>query len=307
MEERARAQRVAAVRDFNRFFTRRIGLLHEGLLGTDMSLSEGRVLYELAQRDGATAGELAAALGLDPGYLSRILRRFESKALLRRVRSAADGRRSKLSLTAEGRTAFAEVDARSAEEIDALLAPLSEDGQEQLVRAMATVRRLLGGAPAEPLVLREHRPGDIGWVVARHGALYAAEYGWTIDFEAMVARIAADFIDGFDPSGDRCWIAEADGVRAGCVFVVRQSDEVAKLRLLLVEPWARGRGIGARLVYECIGFARAAGYRRIALWTNDILDAARHIYDRAGFRVVAREPHHSFGQDLVGETWELAL
>jgi DNA-binding MarR family transcriptional regulator/GNAT superfamily N-acetyltransferase len=303
------ARRVEAVRRFSRFYTRRIGVLHEGLLGSQLSLAQGRVLWELAQRGTTNAAELAGELGLDPGYLSRILRGFEERGLIAKEPSPADGRQSLLVLAEAGRDAFAAIDARSRDEIGALLEPLSATDQRRLVEAMGAVEELLGDRPRSrvPYVLRPHQPGDMGWVVHRHGVLYAAEYGWDERFEALVAAITAEFIQHHDPRRERCWMAEMEGEVVGSVFLVRQSDEVAKLRLLLVEPRARGQGIGARLVEECVRFATRAGYRRLTLWTNSILVPARRLYERAGFRLTQEEPHHSFGHDLTGETWELDL
>lgn len=303
------ADRVEAVRRFNRFHTRRIGVLREGLLGSPFSLAEGRVLYELANRSKATATELAGELGLDTGYLSRILRGFEERGLIDRRPSEADGRQSVLSLTGPGRRAFDAIDARSRDEIAAMLGDLSASDQDRLVAAMRTVAELLGSRPPAKADwhLRPHRPGDMGWVVHRHGVLYAKEYGWDERFEALVAGIVAEFVRRYDPERERCWVAEMDGEAVGSVFLVRQSDEAAQLRLLLVEPKVRGMGIGARLVDECVRFARRAGYGKIALWTNSVLLAARHLYARAGFRLVREESHHSFGLDLIGETWELEL
>ncbi|HLJ60888.1 MAG TPA: helix-turn-helix domain-containing GNAT family N-acetyltransferase [bacterium] len=300
--------RVRAVRRFNRFYTQKIGVVGR-YLKSPFSLAEVRVLYELAHRDGLTATQLGRELGLDLGYLSRILRGFERRHLITREPSESDGRQSFVSLTAEGRHAFAPLDARSRDEIGELLAPLDESAQARLVEAMHTVEALLGASselPA-PYILRPHQPGDMGWVIHRHGVLYAQEYGWDEQFEALVAEIAAKFIQHFDPKRERCWIAERDGEIVGSVFVVRESDEVARLRLMLVEPSARGLGLGSRLVQECIGFAKRAGYRKMTLWTNSVLLAARRIYERAGFRVVREELHHSFGHDLVGETWDLDL
>jgi DNA-binding MarR family transcriptional regulator/N-acetylglutamate synthase-like GNAT family acetyltransferase len=308
-ETTGHAERVGIVRRFNRHYTEQIGLLHEGYLASPFSLAEARVLYELAHRAQPTAAELAKSLALDPGYLSRILRTFEKRRLLRRTPSKSDGRRSHLVLTARGRAAFAPLDTRSREEVGAMLERLAPAEQSRLVEAMRTIERLLG-PPAEhrvPYVLRLHRPGDMGWVVHRHGALYAHEYGFDERFEALVAAIVAKFIERDDPKRDRCWIAEKDGEIVGSVFLVRHSRTVGQLRLLLVEPSARGLGIGARLVDECVRFARQVGYRRITLWTNSVLRAARHIYQSAGFRLVHRERHRSFGHDLVGETWELTL
>jgi len=302
-------QRISTVRRFNRFYTKQIGLLGEGYLETPFSLTEARVLYELAHRERPSATELARELALDAGYLSRILRGFERRRLLSRTRSKADGRQSHLSLTARGRAAFAPLDVRSRADIGGRLARLGPGEQRRLVDAMQAIEALLGGAPAAkaPYVLRPHQPGDMGWVVHRHGALYAQEYGFDERFEGLVARVVAKFVDRYDPRRERCWIAEKDGEIVGSVFLVRRSRSVAQLRLLQVEPKARGLGIGERLVAECIRFARQAGYRKITLWTNSVLRVARRVYQTAGFRRVHREKHRSFGRDLVGETWELSL
>jgi DNA-binding MarR family transcriptional regulator/GNAT superfamily N-acetyltransferase len=309
MERVGLDQRVDAVRRFNRFYTKRIGMLHEGLLGSRYSLTQVRVLYELAHRDSPTAAELSRELGVDAGYLSRILRGFRGRGLIGRTRSAADGRQSHLSLTARGRRAFTPLDRGSQEEVRAMLGALSASDQERLVRAMESIEGLLGPRREAkvPYLLRPHQPGDMGWVIHRHGALYAQEYGWDETFEALVAEIAAKFIRGLDPKRERCWIAEREGEIVGSVFLVKKSPAVAKLRLMYVEPKARGLGIGTRLLEECVRFARQAGYRKITLWTNSVLLAARHIYRKAGFRLVHEERHHSFGRDLVGETWELEL
>lgn len=302
-------QRIAAVRRFSRFYTQKIGALQEGLLASPFSLAEARVLYELAHRDGLAASDLARDLGLDAGYLSRILARFERGRLLVCARSAADRRKSHLALTGKGRRAFAPLNARSRREIAAWLGELPAADQKALVGAMHAVQQLLGVAPEAkaPYLMRPHQPGDMGWVIGRHGALYAEEYGWDDTFEALVAEIAAKFLRNFDPKRERCWIAEKDGVTVGSVFLVRKSATVAQLRLLLVDPKGRGLGIGHRLVDECIAFARRAGYRKIMLWTNDILHAARRIYQAKGFRLVEEEKHHSFGKDLVGQIWDLKL
>jgi DNA-binding MarR family transcriptional regulator/N-acetylglutamate synthase-like GNAT family acetyltransferase len=301
--------RVEAIRRFNRLFTRRIGVLREGLLHSSYSLTEARVLFELANREELSASELVRELGLDPGYMSRTLGGLERQGLVEKVRSETDGRRRILSLTAEGEEAFEVLDSRSREEVSEMLGGLSEEEQRRLLEAMRTIEGIFekGLKFSEPFVLRPHEPGDMGWVVHRHGVLYAGEYGWDERFEALVARIVADFIDGFDPKKERCWIAEMGGERVGCVFVVKASDTVAKLRLLLVEPEARGVGLGSRLVEECIRFARNRGYEKLTLWTNSVLDAARHIYEEHGFVLVEEEEHHSFGHDLVGQNWELAL
>jgi DNA-binding MarR family transcriptional regulator/GNAT superfamily N-acetyltransferase len=304
------AHRVAAVRRFNRFYTRTIGVLQEGLLRSSFSLAEARVLYELAQRPGTTATGLGRELGLDSGYLSRILQRFERDGLITRAPSEADRRQSALSLTNAGREAFAPLDASSRDEVGALLGALPEPAQADLVAAMGRIESLLGSpnsAAMEPWLLRQHRPGDIGWVVARHGALYAEEYNFDNRFEALVAKVAGAFLAGHDPARERCWIAERNGVNIGSVFLVRESDDIARLRLLIVEPAARGLGIGKRLVAECIGFARTAGYRRVTLWTNDVLTAARAIYQQAGFRLASSAPHQAFGPPMVGEDWDLEL
>ena len=301
--------RVEAIRRFNRLFTRRIGVLREGLLHSSYSLTEARVLFELANREELSASELVRELGLDPGYMSRTVGGLERQGLVEKVRSETDGRRRILSLTAEGEEAFEVLDSRSREEVSEMLGGLSEEEQRRLLEAMRTIEGIFekGLKFSEPFVLRPHEPGDMGWVVHRHGVLYAAEYGWDERFEALVARIVAGFIDGYDPKKERCWIAEMGGDRVGCVFVVKASDTVAKLRLLLVEPEARGVGLGSRLVEECIRFARNRGYEKLTLWTNSVLDAARHIYEEHGFVLVEEEEHHSFGHDLVGQNWELAL
>lgn len=309
MAERDVKRRVDAVRRFNRFYTKQIGVLHEGLLGSPYSLTEVRVLYELAHREQPTAAELGKELGLDAGYLSRILRGFEKRGLIARVRSRTDGRQSLLSLTADGKKAFAPLNARSHDEVVDMLGRLSAAEQDHLIGAMRVIEMLLGARPESkvPYLLRPHQPGDMGWITHRHGVLYAQEYGWDETFEALVAEIAAKFIQNFDPKRERCWIAEREREIVGSVFLVRRSKTVGKLRLMYVEPKARGLGIGSRLVEECIRFARQAGYRKMVLWTNSVLAAARHIYEKAGFRLVHEEPHHSFGHDLVGETWELKL
>jgi len=302
--------RIEAFRRFNRFFTRRIGVLRPGLYDSPYSLAEVRVLYELAHgKAHPTATELGHELDLDPGYLSRIVRSFEAAGLVRRARANHDGRQFHLALTAAGRKAFAPLDQASHDEIGALLAPLPDDAQRHMASAMDTIESLLGDEPPEAQAssLRPPRPGDMGWVIQRHGALYAQEYGLDATFEALVGEIAARFVRRFDPAGDRAWIAEHRGINVGFVLVVRRAPTVAQLRLLLVEPSARGLGIGGRLVDEAIAFARGAGYRKLMLWTNAGLDAARHLYDARGFRLVREEPHHSFGRDLVGQTMELRL
>jgi DNA-binding MarR family transcriptional regulator/N-acetylglutamate synthase-like GNAT family acetyltransferase len=302
-------EHIEAVRRFSRFYTRRIGVLHEGLLDSPFTLTEGRVVYELAHHETTTAAELARELDLDPGYLSRMLKSLEERGYLIRQPAQDDGRQTILALSEEGEAAFAEINARSRAQVAGLLDPLGPDDRARLVEALATATRLLGETPQRrvPYILRGHQPGDIGWAIHRHGALYAEEYGFDETFEALVAGICAQFLDTFDAKRERCWIAERDGENVGCVFLVRQSDAIAKLRCLLVEPKARGLGIGARLVAECIRFARHKGYGKITLWTNSNLLAAIRLYERAGFSLVAEEPHHSFGHDLVGQTWELEL
>lgn len=302
-------ERIGTVRQFNRFFTRQIGVLREGLLHSPYSLTEARILFELGQSNQVTASKLGRELGLDAGYLSRILARLEQQGLLEKVRSENDGRQLLLSLTASGREAFALLDQRSREEVAEMLEDLSEEDQQHLLKAMQTIESLLsnGFKFSEPFVLRPHEPGDMGWVTHRHGVLYAQEYGWDEHFEALVAQIVADFINHYNPARERCWIAEMDGEIIGSVFVVQSSETVAKLRLLLVEPKARGLGLGTRLVEECIRFARRRGYQKLMLWTNSVLLEARHIYEKTGFHLVAEEAHHSFGHDLIGETWELVL
>ncbi|HLH19793.1 MAG TPA: helix-turn-helix domain-containing GNAT family N-acetyltransferase [Bryobacteraceae bacterium] len=299
---------VAAVRAFNRFYTRRIGALGEGHLASPFSLTEARVLYELAHRENSTAGEIARDLDLDAGYLSRILRRFEERRLLSRRRGRDDGRRSELRLTRAGRQAFLPLDRGADRQTATMLEPLSGPARARVVESMQQIERLLASAAAPPAIsLRSPRPGDMGWVIHRHGVLYFEEYGWGQRFEALVAGVVAQFAASFDPARERCWIAEADGIPAGCIFCVRHSDEVAKLRLLLVEPAARGLGVGRRLVEECIAFARQCGYRTLSLWTQDILLPARHIYRTAGFRLVREERHAMFGPEMTGEYWELPL
>ena len=308
-EQAALSHRIAAVRRFSRFYTGAIGALREHLHDSRFSLTEARVLYELAHRQDLTATAIGRDLGLDSGYLSRILQRFSRDGLLRRERSPRDGRQTCLTLTEAGSAAFAPLDAASASEIATLLTGLPDPAQSVLVAAMGQIEALLGGMDSapRPWLLRPPRPGDIGWVVARHGALYAEEYAFDAQFEALVAKVAGAFLEANDPACERCWIAERDGVNVGSIFLVRGDLDTARLRLLLVEPSARGAGIGRRLVAECIAFARAAGYRRVVLWTNDILTAARHLYVESGFRLVASKPHRDFGPAIVGEDWTLEL
>ncbi|MDB4893498.1 MAG: GCN5-related N-acetyltransferase [Gemmatimonadetes bacterium] len=306
---------VDAVRRFSRFYTRIVGALDQGYLDSAYSLAEVRLLFELSNRDAPTAAVLMRDLDLDAGYMSRLVQRLVRRRLVKRTRSATDGRESHLTLTATGRAAFAELDARARADVAQLLAPLSADDQHTLVDAMARVRTLLGDepdrvrVPAPMVVFRAPNPGDLGWIVQRHGELYAREYGWDNRFEGIVARIMADFVEHFDPQRERAWIAERDGVNAGCIMLVRhpERESVAKLRVLLVEPAARGLGIGNRLVDECIRFARSAGYHTITLWTYEVLASARKIYIGAGFKLVAEEKQHSFGRAMTSQTWELTL
>ena len=301
---------VTGVRHFNRFYTRKIGVLREGLLDSTLSLTEARVLYELAGRDGTTASEVRRELGLDAGYLSRILRGFRKRGWLQRGAAKEDARRQALSLTRSGRATFQSLNARSSEQIRQLLSTLGPGDQDHLLDAMRTIETLLEPQDrrAQPYLLRTHRPGDIGWVVHRHGALYSEEWGYDERFEALVAQIVSEFVRRYDPDRERCWVVERNGERLGSVFLVRMSKHVAKLRLLLVEPAARGSGIGKRLVEECIRFARQCRYRKILLWTQSELKAARTIYQQCGFRLTATDPHQSWGRsDLVSETWELDL
>lgn len=297
--------RIEAVRDFNRFYTRQIGLLREGLLNSPFSLTEARLLYELAQRDDRTAGELGRELGLDAGYLSRILKKFEQKKLIRRVVAQADRRQMTLALTPLGRKQFEPLNAASNAEIASILSRLSVTEQVSLVRSMETIQKILGPrSTTEPYVIRPPQPGDMGWIIHRHGALYAQEYGWNEEFEALVAEVVAEFMKNFDAKAERCWIAERHGEIVGSIFLVRKDDDTAKLRLFYVEPSARGLGIGKRLVDECLRFAKQVGYKTVTLWTQSNLDAARHIYQQAGFKRTSRQKHKSFGKALVAEVWE---
>jgi DNA-binding MarR family transcriptional regulator/N-acetylglutamate synthase-like GNAT family acetyltransferase len=304
-------QRIDAVRRFNRFYTRRIGVLQAGYLDSPFSLADVRVLYELAQRERCTATELARELELDAGYLSRILHRFARHGLLARTKTDHDGRAAWLSLTPEGHAALEPLQHSVRAQIGALLSGLPEAEQSQLIAALQQVEGLLGASPAStdeaPVVMRSHQPGDMGWIVQRHGLLYAQEYGFDMTFEALVAGVVAKFIEHYDPARERCWIAERNGTPLGCVMLVKATREIGKLRLFLVEPAARGLGIGTRLVDELLIFARSAGYQKIRLWTQRNLLAARHVYAKAGFVEIEEEPHRSFGQDLIAETWERRL
>jgi DNA-binding MarR family transcriptional regulator/GNAT superfamily N-acetyltransferase len=309
MSEPPSEGQIAAFRAFTRFYTRKLGVLDQHLLKSPFSLSEARVLYELAHGEDLSAKDIGGALGLDPGYLSRIIQSFDEDGLISRKPLEQDRRQYRLSLTAKGRQAFARLDRSSHEDVAAMLGALSPDDRQRLTGAMVTVERLLkpGERKQPPFRLRSHRVGDIGWVVSSQSRAYAKEYGWDISYEALVAEIVAHFIRNFDPSREHCWIAEVDSEPVGSIFLVKATDELAKLRLLLVEEKVRGLGVGRALTDECVRFARERGYRKITLWTQSILLAARGIYARAGFRLVAEQPHHSFGADLVGETWELEL
>lgn len=304
-------EHVDAVRSFNRFYTRQIGVLDEGLLDSSFTLTQARVLFELAHRSQATAKEIGDELDLDAGYLSRILRDFSKRRLIKRERSSADSRRIVLSLTPLGRKVFKTLDRNSQRATERMLSGLRSSDRQRLLASLSEVRNTLADeAPRSgEIVLRTHRPGDVGWAIERHGQLYADEFGWNVEFEALVATLFASFATKHDASCERFWIAEIDGERVGCVFVVRNAEDssTAQLRCLLVDPKARGKGVGRRLVQECIAFARAAGYAKMILWTNDVLVAARKIYEAEGFRLVAEDHHHSFGHDLVGQTWSRDL
>ncbi|HEY5937929.1 MAG TPA: helix-turn-helix domain-containing GNAT family N-acetyltransferase [Kofleriaceae bacterium] len=301
------ASRVAEVRAFNRFYTRLIGVLGDSHLESPFSLAQVRVLYELANQPAPTATTLCGELALDPGYLSRMLRELERRGLVTRQRSTTDARRQQLALTGQGKRVIRDLDRKATAAIEGVLERVPPDRQPAVVRGMQQIRGAFEPVAAEPYLLRPHRPGDMGWVVHRHGVLYAEEYGWDERFEGMVARITADFIANFDPARVRCWIAERGGAIVGSVFLVARSKTVAQLRMLYVEPSTRGLGIGRRLVAECTRFARQVGYRKIMLWTNDVLVSARKIYEAEGYRLVAQESHEEFGERLVGQTWELAL
>jgi DNA-binding MarR family transcriptional regulator/GNAT superfamily N-acetyltransferase len=302
---------IAGFRQFNRMYSRYIGFLNEGLLNSDYSLPEARVLYELATRSAPKASEIAEALGMDAGYLSRLLGKFERDGLLRKKASEQDGRYADLMLTAQGRSVFKKLNALSDQQARDVLGDLHPAARQELIHCMRSVENILMKVDRRPIpyVLRPHRVGDMGWVVHREGVGYAEQYGWDATFEALVAKIVSDFIANFEPSRERCWIAELDGQNVGHIFLVKHPTQAhtAKLRLLFVEPSARGTGLGQALVNECVRFARAAGYRKLVLWTQSILTAAHRIYQKAGFRLVKEEPHHSFGHDLIGQEWELDL
>jgi DNA-binding MarR family transcriptional regulator/ribosomal protein S18 acetylase RimI-like enzyme len=303
------AQRIAAVRRFNRFYTQNLGLLRPDWLDGAFSLTEARVLYEIKHRDGVTASHIARDLGLDAGYLSRILRGFHKNGLIRKDVSPNDGRQSLLAMTARGRKAFDPLERRTERQVGELLGRLSASEQDHLISAMHAIETMILSKPKaeSEIILDQPRPGDLGWVIAKHAELYAQEFGWAENFEGLCAQIVADFVSHFDPKCERCWIAKIGDQNVGSVFLVKDSEEVARLRLLLVDPAARGCGLGTRLTDECIGFARTRGYRTITLWTHQVLTVARHIYERAGFRLTSSEPRRSFGQDVVSEHWDLAL
>jgi DNA-binding MarR family transcriptional regulator/N-acetylglutamate synthase-like GNAT family acetyltransferase len=307
------AQRVAAVRRFNRFYTQHLGVLNDGFLDSPFSLTQARVLYEIRERGSSTATDIGRDLGLDAGYLSRLLAQFEKSGLIRKERSPSDGRQSFLSITAMGRKAMDHLERRTVQQVGDVLHRLSNPEQDRLVSAMRSVERMMAPAPKDgkatesEIILREPKPGDLGWIVERHATLYLQEYGWAGNFEAICAQIVADFGTKFDPSRERCWIAELDGDNVGSVFLVKDTDEIARLRLLLVDPIARGRGLGTRLTAECVRFAKACGYRGITLWTHSILTPARHIYAKAGFTLTSSEKKKSFGKDVVSEIWDLKL
>ncbi|HYK12093.1 MAG TPA: bifunctional helix-turn-helix transcriptional regulator/GNAT family N-acetyltransferase [Gemmatimonadales bacterium] len=305
----ARPEHIAAVRRFNRFYTRQIGLLDEHLNGSPFSYPEARILYELAHQKDASSTDLVTNLGMDPGYVSRLVTRLDRRGLVTRRRSAADGRLVQLNLSERGRLQFGELDAASQRDVGRLLGRVRGDGPDRIIGAMRTIEELLGlrGVARPPVRLRRPRPGDLGWVVERNGAVYAQEYKWGLKAEALFARIVADFQQNLDPERERCWIAESLGRRVGCVLLAKKTETVAQLRMLLVEPGARGFGLGRRLVDECTQFAREAGYRKIVLWTNRVLSAARHIYESAGYRFVKEERHHDLDTDPIFEVWELKL
>jgi DNA-binding MarR family transcriptional regulator/N-acetylglutamate synthase-like GNAT family acetyltransferase len=309
MNETVDKAQVEAVRRFSRFYTRRIGVLHEGYLGSSLSLTQGRVIYEMAQHDTTTAAALGTDLDLDAGYLSRLLKGFEVDGLIERHPSATDGRQSVLTLTAAGRAVFNQINSRSRDEISSMLACLTPSKRRQLVADMTRIERDVEQRPLQShdIILRPHRAGDMGWIINRHAVIYAEEYGWDITFEALVAKVAAEFIENFKPGREFCWVAENDGAILGSAFVVYVSEAVAKLRLVYVEKDARGTGLGRRLLDEAMSFARNAGYKRMTLWTNDVLIPARRMYETAGFQKTAEESYKGFGQDLVSETWERDL
>jgi DNA-binding MarR family transcriptional regulator/GNAT superfamily N-acetyltransferase len=302
-------EKAETLRGFNRFYTQFIGVLSDGMLGSPYTLSEARVIFEIGRLEETTARELRGLLKMDSGYLSRILKRLHGAGLITREPAPADRRQRLLRLSGDGYNAYRYLVTRSQEQFEGVLQKLTSEDQSRLLGSMQTILGILSpkSSSTTPFVLRPHHSGDIGWVVFRHGAVYAEEHGWNEEFEALVARIMADFLESYDPRYERSWIAERDGDRVGSVFVVRKTEEIARLRLLLVEPKARGQGLGRKLVEECVGFSRRAGYLKLQLWTQNILHSARRIYEHSGFRLVAQEKHRSFGHDLLGETWELDL
>jgi DNA-binding MarR family transcriptional regulator/GNAT superfamily N-acetyltransferase len=308
-----RERHIAAVRRFNRFYTRQIGVLRKTFLDSPYSLGEVRVLYEIGRRRLPTASDVGRALGLDAGYLSRVLRRFEKSGLVERTASVDDARRSYLALSMRGKKAFAPLEARSQRDTGAMLGALNPADQARLIAAMNTIETLLGSvdeagsSPDRSYSLRAPAPGDFGWIVKRHAELYAEEYQWGPPFEGLCAQIVADFANTYDAKRERCWVAEMNGENVGCIFVAKDSDDIARIRLLLVDPKARGLGLGAQLVDECIRFARSAGYKKMTLWTHSVLTAARHIYEKAGFKLMRTERHKSFGPPVVSEFWDLDL
>jgi len=302
-------EHISIVRGFNRFFTRQIGVLREGLLDSAFSLTEARIIFELANRSNLTATHLGYELGLNTGYLSRILNRLEQQNLIGKTRSGDDGRQRLISLTTKGQEVFSLLDTRSNDEVSEMLSKLNESDRARLIEAMHTIEDIFdqGFKYSKPFYLRHHEPGDMGWVIRQHGLFYHQRYGWDESFEALVAQICADFINHYDPQKERCWIAKMQDEQVGSLFCVKAGEDVAKLRMLLVMPKARGLGLGTQMVKECIRFAKRAGYKKITLWTNDILVEARKIYEKRGFKLVEEEPHHSFGHDLVGQNWDLML
>jgi DNA-binding MarR family transcriptional regulator/GNAT superfamily N-acetyltransferase len=303
------ADHIAAVRRFNRFYTQTLGVLQHAWLNSPFSLTEARVLYEIQQRNRATATDIGCDLDIDAGYMSRIVHRLQKDGLVRKAASPNDGRRSFLSITAKGRRAFKPLEQRTLRDVGDALGPLSTQNRERLVGAMDCIQSLMSAEPdlSDPVILRDPRPGDLGWVVKRHAEIYADEYGWGEEFEPLIAQIVAEFGKKGDRACERCWIAELDGRNAGSVFLVKDSAKVARLRILIVDPFARGKGVGKRLTDECIQFARAAGYKRMTLWTHEVLTAARHVYAGAGFKLTSSEAKRSFGQDVVSEHWDLEL
>jgi len=303
---------VETIRQFNRFFTQRIGVLDESLLDSGLTLTQARVLFEIGTSETCTAGDLISLLRLDAGYLSRILQEFVDSRLVKRKPSPDDGRRALLALTPKGWKKFTELDHQSRRRIGELISPLSAPKRTQLLHGMRALQESLSVVPTSEersVNIRPYRVGDVGWAIERHGQLYSDEFGWNEEFEALVATLLARFATKHDPAAERFWVAEVDGERVGCVFVVRSEKDknAAQLRCLLVDPRGRGLGVGRQLVDECIRFSKSAGYRQIILWTNDVLVSARRIYEAAGFSLIEESPHHSFGHDLVGQYWSRAL